>query len=178
MPNFIIRIFDKCVFTLTFIIGVQLPEFMQQYIQRLSGHLNEASFQLQQFQYIANSQYQGSLLALIEKYQANSDRAIQQTGDLISNLLQRTQYLELQLSQLQQGEYLERLLYFIREVDLELAKATLEQFQLAIPLEPNALVTGLCFALAISLLQSIGYHGGHWLLVRITHKKIDQRSVI
>ena len=42
MLKILSTLFDRCLFTLTFILGLQLPEFIQQYSQRLSGHLNEA----------------------------------------------------------------------------------------------------------------------------------------
>ena len=43
------QLFDRILFTLSFILGVQIPEFMQQYTQRLSGHFDEANYQLSQF---------------------------------------------------------------------------------------------------------------------------------
>lgn len=54
MKKLITTLFDRILFTVSFILGVQAPEFMQQYIQRLSGHLDEAKHQLQQFQLIAD----------------------------------------------------------------------------------------------------------------------------
>lgn len=80
------RFIDRILFTICFVIGVQAPEFIQQYIQRLSGHLNEVEYQLKQFQTIADIQFKGDLTALIHRYQANSDPAIHQTGDVVANL--------------------------------------------------------------------------------------------
>ncbi len=57
MLTLINNIIDRCFFTVTFILGVQLPEFMQQYQQRLGGHLAEAQSQLAQFEVIAQQHF-------------------------------------------------------------------------------------------------------------------------
>jgi len=176
VSNIFTKLLDRCLFTFSFIVGVQLPEFVQQYSQRLSGHLNEASHHLSQFQAIADSQYQGSLLTLISRYQANSDIAIVQTGDVIAELMTRIELFELQLSHLQQGDLYQRLYYFIIEMDIELARATAFQFQLAIPLETQALLLGACLALLILLMQSVIKTSVIYTINRYKHK--NNRSLI
>ena len=155
MLKFISTIFDRILFTLSFIVGVQLPEFMQQYMQRLSGHLNEAKFQLQQFQTIADLQFNGDLTLMIERYQVNADQAIAQTGNVIQAMSERVSTFEYQLSQLQNTDYFNKLYNFVFQLDVPMAQATLESFQLAVPIEINALSTGVFFAFLIVMLQSI-----------------------
>ncbi len=154
MLKLISTLFDRIIFTLSFILGVQAPEFMQQYIQRLSGHLDEAKFQLQQFQSIADLQFNGDLVLLIERYKINSDNAIVQTGEIISSMVKRVDDFELQLSQLQHADYASQLYHFVQQIDLPMAKATLTDFQLAVPLEVGALSTGVIFAFTIVLMQA------------------------
>jgi hypothetical protein len=154
MIKFFTSIIDRIIFTLSFIAGVQAPEFIQQYAQRLSGHLDEAKFQLSQFQTIADIQFQGNLSTLISRYQTNSDIAIQETGKIVSSTVERISNFENQVSQLQQNDYLNRLYYFASEVDVSMAKATLQNFKLAIPLEPEALITGGVFAFTLVLILS------------------------
>lgn len=146
---------DRCLFTVFFILGLQLPEFMQQYTQRLSGHLHEAHYQLDQFQAIANNQFQGNLLALIKRYQSNADNVFQQTGQMIENLVLRIEGFNQSLTNLQQGDYPDRLYYFVTQIDPELAAATLKQYQLAVPLDMHALITGATFAIILLLLSSL-----------------------
>ena len=174
MSNIFTKVLDRCLFTFSFIIGVQLPEFMQQYSQRLSGHLNEASHHLSQFQFIADSQYQGSLASLISRYQENTDVAIQQTGDLIAELVTRIESFERQLSHIQQGELHQRLYYFFTELDSEMAQATLHQFQLAIPLETHALMLGASLAIVILLLQSAIKASLFYTVKRLNHKNTNK----
>ena len=154
MFRFLVSIIDRVIFTLSFIVGVQAPEFIQQYTQRLSGHLDEAKFHLSQFQTIADMQFKGDLTTLITRYQTNNDIAIQETGKVVNNTIERISSFEAQISQLQQNDYLNRLYYFASEVDIPMAKSTLESFKLAIPLEPEALITGGIFAFTLVLLLS------------------------
>ncbi|WDE02970.1 DUF2937 family protein [Thalassomonas viridans] len=155
MPKMLATLIDRCLFTVFFILGLQVPEFMQQYTQRLSGHLHEAHYQLEQFQAIADNQFQGNLLALIKRYQSNNDDVFQQTGQMIENLMLRIEGFNQNLTNLQQGDYLNRLYYFITQLDSQLAAATLEQYQLAIPVDINALTTGVTFAIILLLLGSL-----------------------
>jgi hypothetical protein len=154
MKKLITTLFDRILFTVSFILGVQAPEFMQQYIQRLSGHLDEAKHQLQQFQLIADMRFNGDLNLMIERYQRNADNAIAQTANVISAMNQRVTGFEAQLSQLQNHDYITQLYHFIRQIDLVMAQATLRDFQLAVPIETGALLTGAIFSFATLSLQA------------------------
>ena len=45
----------QLVFTLSLLLGLQLPHFLQQYETRLQGHFAEAQLQLAQFQSLADA---------------------------------------------------------------------------------------------------------------------------
>jgi len=148
------------MFTLTFIVGVQFPEFINHYIQRLSGHLNEAKIQLDKFQTLADSHTAGDISLLVKRYQSNSDPIIIDSATVIEQLLARVDYLENHLSLLTQHDYLEQIKNFILDMDITLVKATAQHFSLAIPLEINALVTGVIFAFTGLLLkEGLNYTG-------------------
>ena len=147
-------IIDRCFFTLSFIVGVQLPEFINQYTQRLSGHLNEASLQLTKFQRLADQHYQGDLILLVKRYQANSDPVIVETATIIEQLLLRIEMLEHQLAMLIENNYFDKLQYFFINLEPSLAKATAQQFTLAIPLEINALTTGGLLAILLLFIKA------------------------
>ncbi len=169
------RILDRIIFTISFIIGVQAPEFIQQYVQRLSGHLNEAKHQLQQFQHIADLQFNGDLEQLITRYQQNTDISIVQTGDIVLATQERINHFEGHLSQLQQNDYLSRVYHFLFNSNLQMAKETLSAFNLAIPLEVSALVTGIVFAFSILLMQTLlitGCKSGYKKLTTRTKQKL------
>ena len=142
MFTLINNIIDRCFFTAIFILGVQLPEFMQQYQQRLAGHLAEAQSQLNQFEIIAQQHFDGSIITMVTRYKDNSESAIVSTGELIERLSLRVEYLSNHLAQITQSDYLHNVYLFIWHLDNEIAKGTAEHFSMAIPLELNAIATG------------------------------------
>ena len=157
MLKVLIRLIDRCLFTCVFIIGVQLPEFIQQYSQRLSGHLNEALMQLNSFQLIADRHFEGNLSIMINKYLINSEPSIKETANIIVNTSNRVSDLQTHLFNLEETEYIKRLYYFITEYDASMAQATLQQFQLAIPLSLSALLTGATFALLVVIMSHVSF---------------------
>lgn len=171
-------LFDRVLFTVCFIAGVQLPEFIQQYGQRLSGHLNEARRHLEQFQYIANVQYEGSLSKLVDNYLANNDEAIQQTGELVTSLQEREALLQTNMLGLQDSNYVNRILNFFEHLDTEMAQATFQQYVLAIPIEVNALITGLVVALIVILTKATTVYCckkcGHAIAKKVKGNKIKE----
>lgn len=161
--SFINNILDKCFFTLAFIVGVQLPEFINQYIQRLSGHLNEAKLQLGHFQSLAEKHYQGDITLLITNYKQNTEQSIVDMATVIENLLARVDYLQTHYLALVDHEYLKQLKQFFTHADLLLVNQTAEHFTLAIPLEINALITGITLALLGIVTKNIGLYIVTWL---------------
>ncbi|WP_286266919.1 DUF2937 family protein [Thalassotalea atypica] len=150
--KFFVSSIDHAGFTLSFIVGVQLPEFIQQYTQMINGKLAEAQFHLSKFQSVANNHFNGDLQVLVERYTNNADPAIKQTGIVVSELIDRIALLSEQLSQLTEVPYMEKLYYFIVHLDLESAQLTAQHYQLAVPLTIDALLTGALFASFIILI--------------------------
>jgi hypothetical protein len=155
MFTLINNIIDRCFFTAIFILGVQLPEFMQQYQQRLAGHLTEAQSQLNQFEIIAQQHFDGSIITMVTRYKDNSEAAIVSTGELIERLSLRVEYLSTHLAQITQSDYLHNVYLFIWHLDNEIAKGTAEHFSMAIPLELNAIATGGTLAITALILKTI-----------------------
>lgn len=149
------NIIDRCFFTITFIVGVQLPEFMQQYQQRLSGHLSESQSQLDQFNLIAQQHFDGDLITMITRYKDNSEASIISTGELIERLSLRVDYLSNHLGQISQADYLQSVYQFIWHLDQQIAIGTAEHFAMAIPLELNAIATGGTLAIAALILKGL-----------------------
>lgn len=152
--SFIHRLFDRCLFTVTFIVGIQCPAFLTQYIQQLSGRLEEAKWQLSQYQTLADLHFNGSLSKLTEHYLANNDTIINKTGVIVNELINRRDYLAFQFTNLHNQPYLEQLWFFSTNVDKSIVKQTMTMFNLSIPLSIEALGTGFLIAiLVMSLLQ-------------------------
>jgi hypothetical protein len=161
------NIIDRCFFTLTFILGVQLPAFIIQYKHRLSGHLTEAKSHLAQFQTIADQHYQGDLSAMVVKYQTNSEPSIVNTAEIINQLILRVEYLKLQLNAVMNNVYIEQVFDFILNADRTIIRDTLVDFSLTIPLELNALSTGVIIAIIGLLIKEISSY-----LFKLFSKKV------
>ncbi|WP_426357650.1 DUF2937 family protein [Pseudocolwellia sp. HL-MZ19] len=172
MLRILSTLFDRCLFTLTFIIGLQLPEFIQQYSQRLSGHLNEALLQLSDYQLIADRHFDGKLSLMVDKYLTNSEPSINETGNIISKVSDRVTDLQGHLSNLQDVEYIKRVFYFVTEFDESMAQATIQQYQLAIPLSLPALISGAIFALCIVLFIHLSLNASKSVCRKVFNKKI------
>jgi hypothetical protein len=155
MLRVINNIIDRCFFTITFIIGVQLPAFIIQYKHRLSGHLSEAELHLVQFQSIADQHYQGDLSAMVLKYKANSEPSIVNTADIINQLVLRVDYLQAQLIAITNSPYIEQIFNFVVHADRGIIRDTLIDFSITIPLEVNALTTGAIIAIVGLLVKEI-----------------------
>jgi len=169
MFKLINNIIDRCFFTVSFIVAMQLPEFIQQYIQRLSGHLNEAQFQLAQFQKIAEENYQGSLSTMIVRYRENGEQSIKSTADLIELLATRIENYQAHMAQLTQSDYINTLYQFVIHLDLYIAQATAKQFALALPLNINAISTGAVIAIGLLVIKELSL----MLLRRLFRKQHD-----
>ena len=53
------KLFDRALCVVGAILFSQLPEFFQQYLQRLGGHLDEARRQLEQFRQLDTYRHTG-----------------------------------------------------------------------------------------------------------------------
>jgi hypothetical protein len=143
-------LFDRVLCVVGAVAFSQIPTFMQQYLQRLGGHLDEAKRQLAQFENVAR-QSGMSLERFIAQTSANAD-----TAGVMSANVER-------LADLQDAHYailhasiFSRPFVFIRHADPEIARATWSIFQPAVPTN----IEGLIYALIGMVFFIILYHGG------------------
>lgn len=146
---------DRALCVLGAVIFSQAPEFMQQYLQRLGGHLDEARRQLQQFRHAAE-QSGLTLDRFITQTSANSDTAVARLGGVMSEAVTRVDTLQSAQTALQDASLWARPFVFLRHVDSSIAHATWVIFKPAVPTTVEGLVYALC-----GMLVFIGiYHLG------------------
>ncbi len=155
MLTFINRIIDRCFFTASFVFALQLPEFITSYTSTLSVKLNEAKFQLSQFEKISAKHDQGSVSAMMVRANEQSDVSINSTSELIVLLTSRIANYQLHLTELTANDYLNRLGQFIFNIDWYIAQQTAKQFTLSLPVTQQAITTGLCFAILLLLANQL-----------------------
>lgn len=143
---------DRCLFTAAFIIGVQLPAFIYAYSQRLAGHYEEAKANLAMYEQLAQAHFNGDITKLIETYQQSDVAAINETGHIVQQLVERVDYLYSLISQITVPDYITQAQHLALYSDKSIAQQTLADFKMSIPLTMESLVTGACFAVLISIL--------------------------
>lgn len=137
------------------VIFSQVPEFMQQYLQRLGGHLDEARRQLQQFQNAA-TQSGLTLEQLIGQTTTNADAAVAKLGGVMTEAVTRVQTLETAQAAIHDASLWSRPFVFVQHVDSSIARATWTIFKPAVP----TTVEGLVYSLAGMLVLLSVYHLG------------------
>jgi hypothetical protein len=148
------KLLDRALCVAGAVLFSQAPEFMQQYLQRLGGHLDEARRQLAQFKNVA-AQSGLSLEQFIAQTNANADAAVAKLGGVMSEAVERVVHLETAQAAISQASPLARPFAFLRHVDAEIANATWSIYKPAVP----TTVEGLLYAL-LGMAVFLGiYHG-------------------
>jgi hypothetical protein len=150
-----LSIFDGLLDRVLCVLGAlcfsQAPEFMQQYLQRLGGHLDEARRQLGVFENTA-AQSGLSLQQFIQQTGANTDPAVARLGGVMNDAAERVSSLQSAHDALLHSALWERPFIFMRHLDVEIARATGAIFKPAVPTTTEGIayaLTGMLVALAL-----------------------------
>ena len=121
------------------LIGSQVPEFAQQYRQRLGGALDELHRMIAEFDNEAASRsltrQQG-----IDRLKANADALAQERGDAIVGDIDRADRLARQEEALKNGGPLTRLAGLIENFDAATASQAIRDYEPAVPITLEAFV--------------------------------------
>ncbi|MSU45535.1 MAG: DUF2937 family protein [Lacunisphaera sp.] len=150
-------VFDSLIDRILCVLGAVLfsqgPEFMQQYLQRLGGHLDEVRRQLAIFQDTAAKA--GVMLDhFIQQTGANPDPGVARLGGVMSDTMERVGSLQSAHDALMHSALWERPFVFLRHLDLEITRATCTIYQPAVP----TTLEGLAYAMAGMLVFLAIYH--------------------
>jgi hypothetical protein len=151
----------------------QIPEFIQQYLQRLGGHLDEARRQLGRFQEIATKAGL-TIDALMVKSQGSPEPTVVQLGTLMRDTASRVDALAAAEAGIRNASLFGRPLVFLRHLDLSIAHATWTVFKPAVP----TTVEGLVYAGVGVLLMLALYHGGVKYPVRRAWRRRAERRTL
>ena len=127
------------------LVGIQIPNFVDQYEKRLDAHLSEVKNNLQGYQDIADRLYGGSIAALIAKHQQSDDEAFKQEAGPIANIFQRYEHFSKELAALLATGLTGKIAYIITQGDGELIAETYNNYSFAVPLNETAVVAGFIF---------------------------------
>lgn len=136
------------VAVVTAFVGVQIPNFLTQYQQRLDAQYSEAMVYYRQYQTIATAHFGGDVQRLIDHHRASTDAAIRESAEPIQTLVNRIARFRTQQQGLQTG-YLGQLWFIATQAEPELRDSTWRMYSYNVPFTQQALVTGLVFALLV-----------------------------
>jgi hypothetical protein len=149
------QLFDRVLCVAGAVLFSQLPEFFQQYLQRLGGHLAEAQRQLEQFRQAA-----GGAGANLDQFAANvatdRDPAVAHLGRVILETHARVDTLAAAEAALRGASGWSRPFVFLAHVDPGIARGTWEAFRPAVP----TTFEGLAYAAAGMVAMLALYHLG------------------
>jgi hypothetical protein len=129
----------------------QAPEFFQQYLQRLGGHLDEARRQLASFEAVAR-QSGITLQQLIDTTRAQPVEPVAKLGNVIAETQARVESLAAAEAALREASVWDRPFVFLAHVDSSIAARTWEVFKPAVPVTAEGFVyaaVGMVLALAL-----------------------------
>ncbi len=131
----------------------QAPEFFQQYLQRLGGHLDEARRTLAQFEHTAGEAGL-TLDKFINQTATNYDAAVARLAQVMTDAVERVQHLNAAFTALRDASAWTRPFTFLRHLDAGIARATWTDYRPAVP----TTVEGLMYAVVGMLVFLAVYH--------------------
>ncbi|MBG23481.1 MAG: hypothetical protein CMF22_08500 [Idiomarinaceae bacterium] len=161
----IYRYFILLIATTALLVGIQAPNLLTQYQQRLAAQYAEAMVYYRDYQALADRHYQGDLQRLIEAHRQSNEPAFQEEAAIIEKLVTRVALFEQQL-QLHQQSYPAQLWALAWQNNEELLQGTLTEYSFNVPLNQRALATGALFALAVAVLIDLLWAASKRLFTR------------
>lgn len=135
------RILAMAIGLLSGLASAQMPEFAQQYRQRLGGAVDELRRVVARFDETARTNGVSRADAL-KRLTDDSSPIVKDQGRLTEEVIARLDRLETQRRQFEAAGSFQRLLYFVRDADPGLARATYLDYEPAWPATQEGLIMG------------------------------------
>ena len=139
------------IFTAGFALGVQIPNFVDQYGKRVDAHLIEASNMFAGYQALADVQQGGDINALILKHESSDDLTFRAEALLIRDLRSNIRQYRAEIIALNQS-----LWQGVRHIALNgspsLRQETIENYSVNLPLNLDALTYGFIVAILLCVI--------------------------
>ncbi len=154
MSDILYRYLIVIVACISLLIGLQIPNFVDQYEKRVDAHLREVTINLKPFQEIANKYFGGDIGKLIELHRNSGVKPFQEEGEAIAKMVQRKLRFEADMAALQASLPV-KALNVILYGDREMIDEVLGQYTYTVPLNQDALIFGAGVAIAILLFDEL-----------------------
>lgn len=148
MTGILYRYLIVIIACIALLIGLQVPNFIDQYQKRIDAHLREVTANLKPFQEIADHYFGGDLMKLIEMNLKADAAPLQEEGKAIEQMVQRKLRFESDMAALQTSLVM-KAVHVMFHGDQEIIDEALNQYSYAVPLDEDALAFGAGAAVAI-----------------------------
>ena len=148
----IVRIFDKLIFGLTFILALQGPLLVDHYQQYLSGLYQATKFQVDGYERTAKQHQFEDLLSMIDRHLQNTEASVRTDARQKVATLALFADLKVGVDIFAEGNLFEKILFMLNPARYATLKGSIGNFKMGIPFTSSGLVFGLIFGLILNLL--------------------------
>jgi len=148
------RILLFILFAAGFLLGVQVPNFVDQYEKRIDAHYLEVNENFKGFQEIADRFHNGSMEALIKKHEASGDSTFMAEAEPLRKIFERKIRFERELQALQTSLF-GKVTHVAMAGDQEIIEETYRNYSPSLPLNTSSIVSGISIALALIIIFEI-----------------------
>lgn len=140
------------------LLGIQVPNFVDQYQRRIDAHYLEVSANISGFQTTADLLFSGDMEALITYYADSNDSVFESDAQSIRSIVDRYNRISNEREALT-GNVLAAAMHVILYADDEFIDETFEQYGYTVPLNMLAVEWGLAIALLLTIGIDLGLFG-------------------
>ncbi len=146
------NLLDKICFAFGVILFLQLPQFIDQYTQRIGGFVDSQKQQIAEYQMLADRHFNGDISAYIKRLSENADPVIADSAQQINELIQASDRLAKEAVIYETKPLWYTIPYFISHFRLDLVKGTARNFTPGMPINLWSWLYGLLGGVLFSLL--------------------------
>lgn len=146
------------IFAAGLLVGVQVPNFIDQYAKRISAHYLEAKANFSGYQNTADKHFGGDVDALLNHYESSNDTVFQEDAKNIKHIYSRIRGFSSELKALE-ASLLKRIYHIAFHSDKEVLEETYYEYSYTVPLNQEAIVCGLVLGLTSSIVFEFLFFG-------------------
>ncbi|WP_420935526.1 DUF2937 family protein [Alteromonas sp. A081] len=148
----IMRVLDKVVFAVLFIIALQVPILADHYRQYLNGYYEAIRDEVTLSSELAKQHGFSSVKAMLDSLQQNDEALVRDNASQKAQRFSMIDSLEQGMRTLEYGHYFEKLAYIASPEQFSTLKKVVDKFRPSIPLTPTSIIFSLVTAILLNLL--------------------------
>ena len=148
----VVRVLDKVVFAVLFIITLQVPILADHYRQYLSGYYDALRDEVSSSSELAKQHGFSSVEAMLDSLQKNSEPVVRENASMKASRFAQIATLEQGMRKLEHGHYFEKLVFMASPSQYGTLNRVLDNFSPSVPLTPSSIVFSLVTAILLNLL--------------------------